>query len=272
LTDADAALQGGEPLRNIHRSRERAAVFGSDAQRYDRARPSYPAGLIDDLMADRPVRVLDVGCGTGKAARLLAARGCDVVGVEPDERMAVVARSHGVTVETAAFESWDAGDRTFDLVMSGQAWHWVDPTAGPAKAAAVLREGGRFAAFWNRISHGDEVRTALERAYQAQAPELVKDSVALGTLRFEGGAHLDGFAATRAFTDPQLREYRWELPYSRDEWLELLETHSDHLLLEPARRERLMAAVAEAIDQLGGSIVVEYHTAMVTATRMASGG
>jgi SAM-dependent methyltransferase len=95
--------------------------------------------LVDALMADRPGRVLDVGCGTGKAARLFAARGCDVVGVEPDVRMASVAREHGLDVEVATFEEWDARGRVFDLVISGQAWHWVDPTIGAAKAATVLR-------------------------------------------------------------------------------------------------------------------------------------
>ncbi len=86
-------------------------MFGQDAVRYDRARPSYPTALIDDLVSDEPGRVLDVGCGTGKAARLFAARGCQVLGVEPDDRMAAVARSYGIPVEVATFEAWDPAGR-----------------------------------------------------------------------------------------------------------------------------------------------------------------
>jgi len=52
--------------------RRRAVMFGAEAERYDRARPSYPTALIDDLDSSGPERVLDVGCGTGKAGRLLA--------------------------------------------------------------------------------------------------------------------------------------------------------------------------------------------------------
>jgi SAM-dependent methyltransferase len=51
----------------IHRDRRRALSFGEDAAQYDRARPTYPAALVDDLMRGAPTRVLDVGCGTGIA-------------------------------------------------------------------------------------------------------------------------------------------------------------------------------------------------------------
>ena len=54
----------------LYQDRQRAESFGNDALRYDRARPTYPTALVDDLLAGRPgdqLRVLDVGCGTGKA-------------------------------------------------------------------------------------------------------------------------------------------------------------------------------------------------------------
>ncbi|MCU1426215.1 MAG: methyltransferase type 11, partial [Actinomycetia bacterium] len=88
----------------LHEERGRAESFGADAARYDRARPSYPAALVDALTVDEPHEVLDIGCGTGIASRLFAARGCHVLGVEIDERMAAVAREHGIDVELGAFE------------------------------------------------------------------------------------------------------------------------------------------------------------------------
>jgi hypothetical protein len=67
-----------------------------------------------------------------------------VLGVEPDARMAGFARRTGVEVEMATFEAWEPAGRTFDAVVAGQAWHWVNPVAGAAKAAQVLREAGGF--------------------------------------------------------------------------------------------------------------------------------
>ncbi len=51
-------------------------AFGSVAELYDRARPSYPEALVDDVIAFAgvmpPTRLLEVGAGTGKATRLRA--------------------------------------------------------------------------------------------------------------------------------------------------------------------------------------------------------
>ncbi|MGH3917188.1 MAG: class I SAM-dependent methyltransferase [Pseudonocardiaceae bacterium] len=129
----------------MHEDRRRADSFGTDAEQYDRARPSYPAELVDDLVGPDVRRVLDVGCGTGIAARLFAARGCAVFGVEPDARMAAVARRHGIDLAVTSFEAWDPPPEPFDLVLFAQSWHWVDPAISAVKAGGVLRPGGRLA-------------------------------------------------------------------------------------------------------------------------------
>ena len=115
--------------------------------------------------------VLDVGCGTGIAARQFRAAGCRVLGVEPDARMADFARRTGIEVEVATFEAWDSAGRTFDAVVAGQAWHWVDPVAGAAQAARVLRPGGRLAAFWHVFEPPQDVAQAAVAVYQRVMPD-----------------------------------------------------------------------------------------------------
>src|ERR1700742_4390072 len=91
-----------------HQARQVAESFGADAERYDRARPRYPSALVDRIVAASPgPEVLDVGCGTGIAARQFQAAGCTVLGVDPDPRMAEFARRTGVEAEVATFEAWD---------------------------------------------------------------------------------------------------------------------------------------------------------------------
>lgn len=83
-----------------------AESFGTDAEGYDRARPGYPDALVARVVAQSPGSdVLDVGCGTGIAARQFQAAGCTVLGVEPDARMAGFARARGLPVEVATFEA-----------------------------------------------------------------------------------------------------------------------------------------------------------------------
>jgi 2-polyprenyl-3-methyl-5-hydroxy-6-metoxy-1,4-benzoquinol methylase len=73
-----------------------AESFGADAERYERTRPAYPQEMVDAIITASPGRrVLDVGIGTGISARPFLQRGCRVLGVESDERMAQVARRSG---------------------------------------------------------------------------------------------------------------------------------------------------------------------------------
>src|ERR1700677_1303514 len=117
-----------------HRARQVAESFGADPERYDRTRPRYPQALVDRIIAASPGRdLLDVGIGTGISARPFRAAGCRVLGVEVDARMAAVARGDGFDVEVARFEEWDAKGQTFDTIIAGMTWHWVDPAAGATK-------------------------------------------------------------------------------------------------------------------------------------------
>jgi SAM-dependent methyltransferase len=127
--------------------------------------------MVERIIAASPgPDVLDVGCGTGIEARQFQAAGCRVLGVEPDPRMAQFARRSGLEVEVAGFEAWDPAGRTFDAVIAGQAWHWVDPVAGAAKAAQVLRPGGRLAVFWNMDQPPPEVATPSPRSTSGWRP------------------------------------------------------------------------------------------------------
>jgi SAM-dependent methyltransferase len=241
--------------------RARAGSFGEDAAQYDRGRPTYPAQMIDDLMAEGPADAVDVGCGTGIVARLLLARGCRVVGVEADPRMASVAQQRGVDVEVARFEEWDDCGRRFDLLTSGQAWHWVEPEAGIRKAASVLRPGGRLALFWNGLTLPNEVLEAISPIYRRLAPEQLKDSVALGTTKPTGTRDAEMVEASGLFIDVEHRVYEWEDRTPVATWIDGLATHSGHRLLPPDVLRSLIDGVTTALQGYGDDIVIAYSTA-----------
>lgn len=252
----------------LFEDRGRAESFGAVADLYDRARPSYPPELIDALLADGPRRVLDVGCGTGIAGALLAARGAAVLGVEVDARMADLARAKGLDVEVARFEEWDPRGRRFDLVSSAQAWHWIEPRAGAARAAAVLPAGGRLSVFWNFGDPPAPVRARLAPIYARLEPGLENYSCLPGTHRARVGTTVADLAASPDFDAPQTATFTWDKTYATADWLDHLDTHSDHRALPPARRRRLLAAVGEAIDAVGGSFELPYETVLISARRV----
>lgn len=218
--------------------RDRAESFGLVAQQYDRYRPSYPAELIDVLVAPRPRAVLDVGSGTGKAALLLLERGLSVLGVEIDPQMAAIARGHGVEVEVSDFESWDDRGRRFDLITAAQAWHWVDPRAGAHKVAHLMRPDATLALFWNHDEPDAATRTVLNEVYGRREPALVEAED--HNERPDSEPHLARLQATGVFGDIMTRDYPWQSTLPVSDFVSRLGTQSALVTLGPSRLAALL--------------------------------
>jgi SAM-dependent methyltransferase len=262
------------PALEAYRLRQVAESFGGDTARYDRTRPAYPDALIMRIIAASPGRdILDVGCGTGIEARQFQAAGCTVLGVEADARMAEFARGTGVEAEVATFESWDPADRTFAAVVAGTAWHWVDPVAGAAKAAAVLRPGGLLAPFHHVFESPPEVTRAAGEAYRRVVPDSPlsfggqpgRPALELYQGLFDKIA--SGIRASGEFSEPEQWQFDWKRTYSREEWLDQLPTLGALTRLPPDKLTQVLDAAGAAIDAIGGSFTMPYTTVAVTAVR-----
>jgi SAM-dependent methyltransferase len=227
--------------------------------------------LIERIIAESPgPHVLDVGCGTGIAARQFQAAGCRVLGVDVDPRIAAFARHHGLEVEVAKFEDWDPAGRRFDMLIAGQTWHWIDPVAGPTKAKSVLGRGGRIAVFRNDLQLPAELTEAFAEAYDRVLPDLplnphrqplhateTLSEKAINRLRQAGG-----------FDTPQLWTFEWQRLYTRDQWLDQLPTSGLLTRLPQPALAELLAGVSAAIDTtVDGSFTARYTTLTVTAQR-----
>lgn len=132
---------------------EQAVAFESLVDDYDAARPTYPFALYDALPLSPAQRVLELGAGTGLAARELATR-CALVATDRGPRM--LGRLHErlpqVPVTVARAEALPFADGSFDGVCGAQMWHWVDVPAAAAEVRRVLRPGGWLAVWWNDVT------------------------------------------------------------------------------------------------------------------------
>jgi SAM-dependent methyltransferase len=262
---------------------ERRLSFGSVAELYDRARPSYPHALVDDVVAYARVgpgdRTLDVGAGTGKATELFAARGLEVLALEPSPRMAEVAgrrlsRFDNVAILETEFERWEPEHGQFGLVYSAQAWHWIRPEVAYERVRQALEPAGALAVFWNR-PRWDRVpiRDELNRVYQA-VPEF---DPKVSPMRPHTSSTTDwvtdwdsGHARGAGFAEPLARDYTWSITYQTGEYLDLLQTASDHVRLPEAARRRLLNGITLVLDRNGGAIEIPYATHLIMARIMGS--
>lgn len=257
-----------------HRHRGIAESFGADADRYDRARPRYPQALADAVLDRLPGRtVLDVGIGTGISAIPFRDAGADVIGVETDARMAELARSRGFVVEVSRFEEWESGGRSFDAVIAGQTWHWIDPVTGAAKAAAPLRLGGRLALFWNVGDPAPEIARAFANVYRSVdtgLPFTPWTAPALDGYEAITTRAIEGIDASGAFTTPARLRFDWQTTISREAWLDQVPTMGGHNRIPEDGLAELLDGLARVIDENGGTFTMNYATTAITADRTAA--
>lgn len=151
-----------------------ARSFGSEAARYDQARPSYPRAAIELVLGGlgparpggRPPRILDLGAGTGKLTASLVDRHAEVLAVEPDRQMLAVlaARVPRARPLAGSAERIPLRDGSVDAILVGQAFHWFQRPAADFELARVLRPGGVIGLLWNLPDRGVEWVPKLYRA------------------------------------------------------------------------------------------------------------
>jgi ubiquinone biosynthesis O-methyltransferase len=96
-------------------------------------------------------RVVDVGCGDGALACVMASRGADVTGIDPDPAMLAAARSHAAAAGVRAeflegrVEQLPFPDASVEVIVSVTVLCFVPDAAGAVREMArVLRPGGRL--------------------------------------------------------------------------------------------------------------------------------
>lgn len=241
-------------MRSRRDDGEQRLSFGSAAALYDRIRPSYPAEAARWLLGDGPLRVVDLGAGTGIFTRVLTSLGHEVVAVEPDEAMLAVlcARAPGVEALAGEAESIRLASESVDAVVAAQAHWWFDGSRAYAEIARVLRPGGVFGALWN----GPDERVPW-------AAEFQRIESGCPSVRVSPPAPGPGFGPVEQATfEHRVRQTRGTLP-------ELLASRAYFITAPAAERERVEAEVRALAATLPPEFEFPYVTFAARARKHA---
>jgi RimJ/RimL family protein N-acetyltransferase/SAM-dependent methyltransferase len=257
--------------------------FDQVAELYERARPKYPPELFDDLtsLAQLPdqARLVEIGCGTGQATLPLAERGYWITCIELGAQLATVARRKlarfpNVEVITANFESWQPSRTDFDAAIAFTAFHWIPLNLRYAKTASLLRDHGTLAVAATRHvlpPDGDQFFLEVQADYEAVLPDDPATKAG-------GPKHPDSIpdlseeiTASGLFSNLAARRYLWEVTYTANEYLAVLNTYSGHRALDHDTREELLGRIQHRIHARPGEQVRKTYLATLNIATKTAG-
>jgi ubiquinone/menaquinone biosynthesis C-methylase UbiE len=248
-------------------------TFDKAADLYGAVRPTYPDAVFDDIADAADLghddAVLELGCGTGQATRGFLRQGLHVLALDPGGELLRVARQSLASFQTvqfiqSTFEDWPPQSARFKLVVSAQAFHWIAPEVRFAKAAKVLRPGGVLAVFGNvPVGLDPPLFADFRRIYAAHGFSI--DRPPPESWYLPGGPLAQLFAESQLFQPATHRSYAWTRPFKSQSYADFLRTRSDHQMIEPDTREKVIAGVAAAIQAHGDQFEMNYETHLTMA-------
>lgn len=132
--------------------------------------------------------------------------------------------------------------RSFDLIVSAQAWHWLDPSVAYEKAHQLLKDQGHIALFW-KIQEYDksEFLQDLKKLYIQHCPKYHNPGAILSAER--------DLVISPLFCDFEKKEYFIDINYNREKYAQLVSTMSWVIALEGGAKERFNEELSDLLSK-----------------------
>lgn len=254
--------------------KERSQSFDKVARIYDKVRPNYPKQLIEDVINLANLKnssyILDIGTGTGQGTIPFAEKGYSIHCLEPGQNLIAIAKQNmisykKVTFDTVTFEEWELQKQCFDLVISAQAFHWVDRKIGFPKAAQALKENGYIALFWNfTISTNSPITESLKEVFQKYIPQNSDKKSSLDSLIKK---REKWFNDSFCFKNLIKKEYPWSINHNSEEYINLLKTQTFYQKFNVEEKSNMPNVIEKVFNNHGGFITLNYLSALFFAQK-----
>lgn len=239
-------------------------TFDTVAKTYEEQRPGYTKELYDTLFSYQPLfagsKAVEVGIGGGQATEPILKTGCSVLAVEPGENFCHLCRKkfaeyRGFSAMQGRFEETELEQEMYDLVYSASAFHWVPEEVGYRKVFDCLKKGGTFARFANH-PYKDKSRPGMHEALQEVYAVYMPGSLVPDEYSQEQARKRAEIALKYGFVDIRHHLFHRTRDFTAAEYIQLLGTYSDHIVIEKETRGRFFTEIEQAINRMGGMITI----------------
>ncbi len=236
--------------------------FNEDEINYDKFRPDYPRKMFEDIFSYAELRtdnkLIEIGIGTGQATLPFLELGCNVTGIEIGDKLSrFVAKKFenfkNFNVVTNDFMLYPICDNSVDLIYSATAFHWLPKEEAYAKIMKTLKPNGAVALFWNHPfpnRENDPTNIANIKVYNKYRPFPKKLTELTEADCEKKVSELKAFG----FKDVTAKIYRRVRTLSAKDYINLLNTYSDHRALDSDIKAQFEKDMFGEITSVGGKI------------------
>lgn len=241
-------------------------TFDEEVLNYEKRRPNYGTEIYKDIMEYGKITkgksLLEIGCGTGQATEPFLKANCKVTAVELGENLASYTREKfkaydNFNVIQGAFEDYDCEENKFDMLYSATAFHWIPEEYGYKKAYNIIKSCGTIALFWNKPSPNHEdnpVHEKIQAIYKELLPQWsIEASNNQDKPRYSSISKIEEYG----FINAEFKLYHNMRKMTGVEYIELLNTYSNHIALEEPLKSQLFQRIKSAIEESGDEIIIK---------------
>jgi SAM-dependent methyltransferase len=266
-------------MKPLHESTrlDRRRSFNEVAVQYDRARPAYPAAVVDAVVRVGNVQaesnVLEIGCGSGQLTIPLAAHGGSITALELGAHLAALASQRAaqfprVQVIETDFDRWPIPRAAFNIVVAATSFHWLDPDTRLSRCLEALRSDGVLLIIethWGAGSGADPFFAASQDCYARWDPD--HDPNFVPTAANAMSPRNPELEQCRELRDVRAQDFVHTRNYTAAEYGELLRTFSNVHALGERSANGLVACIEQLINMRFGGAVIRKDVYRVWSAR-----
>ena len=212
-------------------------------------------------------KILDVGCGTGLSTLQLGRKGYDVLGVDIGKSLIDLAKRNtenlrNVKYKISSFEELKMPSESYDLIIFGTSFHWMDPKKVCDKTNKLLKNKGTLVIFFGRHDYDkSEFLKKLRKVF------IKHCSYYPFSKNHKKMREVEIIEKSSMFEKPRVNEYKTSLKYSKIKMLNLIKSFSWVIALNEKEKKEFFKDVKSILSKEKSTLIIPMKYFLITTRK-----